>query len=64
MFLYETYASKDCPKFRRQVPDAAVPNTIYNYVKRFRATGYILDRKRTRKRDRLNEEKPNETDAT
>ena len=55
------YASNNC-KFRRQVPDAAVPNTTnYKYVKRFRAEAYILGRKRTRKRDMLTEGKLNET---
>jgi len=58
------YASNNCRKFGRHVPDAAVPNTaIYNYVKRFRAKAYILYRKRTRKRDMLTEEKLNETGA-
>lgn len=36
-------------KFRRNFPDASVPNTttIYKYVSRFQVTGFILDRKRT-----------------
>jgi hypothetical protein len=63
VLLYETYASNNF-KFRRQVPDAVVPNrTNYNYVKRFRAKAYILGGKRTRKRDMLTEEKLNETGA-
>ena len=57
VLLYETYSSNNCRKFRRQVPDAAVPNTtIYNYVKRIRVKAYILGRKRTRKRGMLTRE--------
>jgi hypothetical protein len=64
VLFYETCASYNCRKFRRQVPDVAIPNTtIYNYVKRFRAKDYILDRNRTRKRDTPTEEKLNETGA-
>jgi hypothetical protein len=61
--MYETYASNNFRKFRRQFPDAAVPNTIIcNYVDRFRPTAYILDRKRTAQKIHA-EEKLNETGA-
>jgi hypothetical protein len=64
VLLYETHASNNCRKFKRQVPVAAVPNTTnYNYVKRFRAKPYILCRKKTRKRDMLTEVKLKETCA-
>ena len=70
MFLYNTYVKyrsyKKCArKFRRRFPHAPVPNvtTVYKYVKRFRATGSVLDTKRSRRRHVLTVEKLDEIGA-